>query len=126
MRYFSRCLFAIPLTASMVCAGAAYGTNGIVTTKLPTANGPLAADAGQTKGHANPLPAPPPSQVKFETLSSKRVPGVRLSAKAKARAATRAFGSFGIPYTSTRVEHYAVLDLDGAARNLLSTSYPYS
>lgn len=75
----------------------------------------------------NPLPAPDTSGV---TASTERLPyraGVmtRHGIVDEADADTRAFGSFGIPYTTTRVQNGNQSAAGTTAANLLSTTYPY-
>ena len=118
----ARYTLSLSLAAAMMTAGVAQAANGVVTTKLPVGAAPQAI-VSQTKGHANPLARPAAAQVKFATKALLYAPG---SKAARDAPISRAFGSFGIPYTSTRVEHWPVLDVGGTARNLLSVSYPYS
>ena len=72
----------------------------------------------------NPLPAPNTSGVKAEAARAFGTPGGSKGSADKNQvgtdAETRAFGTFGIPYTSTRVALG-----NGPAGALLSSTYPY-
>jgi hypothetical protein len=96
----------------------AHASAGVVLRQAPAA-APL---SGPAKPMLNRLAAPPDKAVRVDTA-----PDARLSGTSRSRAAAispRAFGSFGIPYTSVRVQ-------DGPAAasalqsNRLSTTYPY-
>jgi len=66
----------------------------------------------------NPLKAPDTANIKADTaVSGDLSSGASLDS-------TKAFGSFGIPYTTTRVQHGPTA-FGAATRNFLSTTYPY-
>lgn len=76
------------------------------------------------RGFDNPLPAPDTSRVKAEAARALGTPGGSKGSPdrnlARTAGDTRAFGTFGIPYTSTRVALG-----NGPAGALLSSTYPY-
>jgi hypothetical protein len=114
---------SVPFAAALLC-GSALAASKPVTIQLGTALS-AAVQPANTKGRANPLPPPDDSKIKFATPSPNLIPGFSGQKKSSGYT-THAFGTFGIPYTSTRVEHFPVLSLGGSARNLLSASWPYS
>lgn len=127
MKYIDRLLVSIPFVVSLLCVGTASGADGVVTTYTPSTRRVSLAAMSRAKAHVNPLEAPDTSKAHAELLSPDDTPGV--SEPADGEDATRdgkAYGSFGIPYTSTRVQLFPVLNLPGTAPNLLSTTYPYS
>lgn len=127
MKYIDRLPISILFAVSMLYAGWAYGADGVITSITTSARIDSPAEMARAKPHFNPLEAPDTSQVKAEELSPEYTPGVKLPSGINGSTrGTRAFGSFGIPYTSTRVELYPLLSIAGSAPNFLSTTYPYS
>jgi len=73
----------------------------------------------------NPLRAPNVSRIKADTSAGPNAKGVMTPHGAES--ATRAFGSFGIPYTTTRVqEGPSVNAATPTSENRLSTTFPYN
>ena len=70
----------------------------------------------------NPLPAPPTAQVRAETKRGTGTPGT--PGQEYVPGNERAFGSFGIPYTSVRVQDSSPAE-SAVNANRLSTTYPY-
>jgi hypothetical protein len=71
----------------------------------------------------NPLKAPDYSSAKVDTDAGPNVKGV-MSAKG-AISDSRAFGTFGIPYTTTRVQEGNGPGVGATSANRLGTTYPY-
>lgn len=114
------CIF----TAFMNIANASAG--GTTSTQLPD----YRAIEPSTTEMKNLLPAPATAQAVAETTRSNLVSGtadLKFSGSASMRSkglSERAYGSFGIPYTSVRVQDSS--PVDGATNaNRLSTTYPY-
>jgi hypothetical protein len=127
MKSIDRPIVSILFAVSMMCVGSAYAANGVITTSTTSTREATPAEIAQAKPHVNPLKAPDTSAVKAETLSLEDTPGARVPSGADgATRGLRASGSFGIPYTSTRVELSPILSVSGSAPNFLSTTYPYS
>lgn len=72
----------------------------------------------------NPLAIPNTDAVKADTKAGKYAKGV-MGKDGKIAKPGRAFGSFGIPYTTTRVQEGNRSALGTTAANRLSTTYPY-
>jgi len=72
----------------------------------------------------NPLAIPNTDAVKADTKAGRHAKGVMTDKGAVTRTG-RAFGSFGIPYTTTRVQEGNRSALGTTAANRLSTTYPY-
>ena len=91
---------------------------GTTTTQLPNYT-PIEPSSTEVK---NPLPSPETAEVRAETARSSFISG---ATAVKSRALDqRAYGSFGIPYTSVRVQDSS--PVNGATNaNRLSTTYPY-
>jgi hypothetical protein len=81
-----------------------------------------AQDIQTAAPHRNTLSAPDASQAQAERLSSGLVPGGTRTSAGSATRDSRAYGSFGIPYTSTRVTTFGGT---GSGASFLSTTYPY-
>lgn len=127
MTSIDRLLVSIPLVVSLLGVGTASGADGVVTTYTTSTRRVSLAEMSRARAYVNPLEAPDTSKAHAELLSPDYMPGV--SGAADGGDSTRggkAYGSFGIPYTSTRVQLFPVLNLPGTAPNLLSTTYPYS
>lgn len=121
MRHLAPLRLATVLCLSAVLPSVAHAEGAVVRQVLHTQ--PLGSDA---RPMVNPLAPPPAAAVRVDDGPDARQGGRSLprAAGTAARAGTRAFGSFGIPYTSVRV-------MDGPAAagatqdNRLSTTYPY-
>ena len=96
----------------------AHANAGVVLRQAPA----VAPQGGASKPMRNRLAAPADRDIRVDTA-----PDARRSDSSRSRAAaisTRAFGSFGIPYTSVRVQDGPAADSASQA-NRLSTTYPY-
>jgi hypothetical protein len=106
--------------SAILCASAltpAFANSGVSAVNPPSYV-PLSPAGSVMK---NPLAAPSTSNVKADSSSDWRVPGAPGAFDSKS---SRAFGSFGIPYTTVRVQ--ASPGATGAsAATLLSSSFPY-
>ena len=91
---------------------------GVVVGQVPVAQ-PLAS---ASKPMRNRLAAPSDREVRADTAPDARVSGT--SRSRAAWASPRAYGSFGIPYTSVRVQDGPAAESASQA-NRLSTTYPY-
>jgi V8-like Glu-specific endopeptidase len=89
----------------------------------------------RSRGHENPQPTPDASSAMAEKKSSKLAPGINVGSvdggqntASRSRASSaRAFGSFGIPYTSTRVAQINKRTrVRSNSQAFLSATYPYS
>ena len=89
----------------------------------------------RARGYINPRPSPDTSGAVAEGFTSKLTPSVNTGAvdgaqstASRSRASTpRAFGSFGIPYTSTRVVQINTKSrVRSNSQAFLSATYPYS
>lgn len=107
---------------SLLVAGAAGAGDLVVENDNPKAAAVPAGDA--TRAITNPQRAPDTSRVKALTADGTYAPGVKSPTGDAAAPTARAFGSFGIPYTATRVS----LGKSTAPRtspNYLATTFPY-
>lgn len=117
----------------------------LVSTAALAGQGNSIANTGQTgltqelrdraRGHDNPLPSPDTSSAVAEKNTSRLTPGfgsnmvngTQSTATRSATTSVRAYGSFGIPFTSTRV---AQVNRRAKVRSnspaFLSATYPYS
>lgn len=123
----ANCVIAsLPLAASLLWAGSAYSADADVAVRNLSRSWELSAGAlAQAKAYTNPLPPPDTSNVRAETASSVMglTPG---SLPAQNTGPTpRAFGSFGIPYTSTRVQLGGSNQTSAVGGSYLSSTFPY-
>ena len=81
-------------------------------------------DIGSVRPYRNPLAPPATAGVSAEARSATQTGGVRHGTLATSGAAPRAFGSFGLPFTSTRVATGASTAPRNSA-NYLATTFPY-
>ena len=90
----------------------------------PSQSQPFAGDVSHVRAHENPQSPPPTSNVKAEPRSSILTGGARAGTLATSGSGTRAFGSFGIPFTETRVAAGASKSA-ATNPNYLATTFPY-
>lgn len=85
------------------------------------------AEINSSKPYQNPLPPPDTSSVQPARDSSPvELPGAVPGVISKQSAlAPKAYGSFGIPYTSKRVTHKPTSSVNSSAGGYLSATYPY-
>jgi V8-like Glu-specific endopeptidase len=120
----TRLSLAFPIALTTVCVGAAYAGDDVAVTnpgKNPRAN---ISDIAKAKPYSNPLPPPDTSKVVAEPPSDDILPGVTNPPGAK-EGEGKAFGTFGIPYTSTRVQTNNFFNTSSANPNFLGSTYPY-
>jgi Trypsin len=130
MKYSDRLLSALPLAASLLWAGSAYSADAVI--KNPSSQRELSdVDISKAKPHSNPLPPPDTSKTKAEP--DYMLFGVPGAAPGSEPAQTpeelpmdeRAYGTFGIPYTSTRVALGGSNQTSAVGGSFLSSTYPY-
>lgn len=120
----------LPLAASLFLAGAAYGADADKVLQNPSAMWSV-SDKGlaTAKAYSNPLPPPDTSRIQAETAAAgpELTPGfVAGSLPALTPSPTpKAFGSFGLPYTSTRVALGFSNQTSAVGGSYLSSTYPY-
>ena len=84
-----------------------------------------AVDFGRLREYSNPLPAPSTAKAMAEPAKSMLAAGSKSGSAAEAQGVgSRAFGTFGIPYTSTRVVA-GLSNSTSSNSNYLATTYPY-
>lgn len=82
------------------------------------------ADTSNYRPVINTLPAPDVSNIVLDTVATPNSNAMGHGGLA-IQSATRAYGSFGIPYTTTRVQDGAGPATGATSTNRLSTTYPY-
>ena len=123
MRYF----IPVAVTAlSVLATPAVQADDAAVVNDSSTRAGPAAAvDISRLGPVVNPLQAPSTAAVMPSTTAGPNPAGAMLKGGIVQDADTRAFGSFGIPYTTSRVQDGNVSAGGTTAANHLSTTYPY-
>lgn len=116
-----RHLAVLSLAAALLGAGSASAEDRAVSLGSGTPRAP--AEVSAAKPFSNPLEAPDDSQVRADAAPADLVPGVSRASMEKSDEQARDFGSFGIPYTSTRVALLGGAGVVGPS--YLSTTYPY-
>src|SRR5690606_1260989 len=86
--------------------------------------GSLPANLSEVRPFRNPLAPPPTSDIKAEAPSALLASGAMPPSTRAVKTDRRAYGSFGIPYTSTRVATGGSSSTS-ANPNYLATTYPY-
>src|SRR4029077_2374279 len=134
MKHSERLIASIPLAALLLWAGSAHSAD-VVVKNLSSMRVLSDSDLAQVRPYSNPLPPPDTSSVKAETDSMPvGAPGATPGSEVVenpdelGRAfelEERAFGSFGIPYTSTRVELGGSNQTSAVGASYLSSTYPY-
>lgn len=105
--------------------GAAQAMDSAVLNHEPASRALSAEELSRLGPVDNPLPAPDTSGVTAEVGPGPYAPGARTKSGIVGGSAGRAFGSFGIPYTTTRVQDGNQSAAGTTAANRLSTTYPY-
>ena len=122
MRSISRLVLSTAIALPILWAGVAYPDDGLVLNANSSQRALSNAEVESIESVGNPLEAPDTSAVMADTELGP------YSAGAMTRAgivrSTRASGSFGIPYTTTRVQD-GKTSAGAAAVSRLSTTYPY-
>lgn len=117
------------LRKSLTCAAAvaaslaapAFALDGTAVNPNPSASNPAARAASRAVEHRNPLPAPDDSLIELDQAPTPHAARVLT----QDGMSTRAFGSFGIPYTATRVQLGAQSAAGASFASYLSTTWPY-
>jgi hypothetical protein len=123
MAYKGRVLLLFSTVAVALCGNSALAqqiTPDIVIHNTRPVRTMTDTELLKSRAHTNPLPPPQESEVRMQEGPEPGIPG----AIGADTSSARAFGSFGIPYTSKRVQlgSSSVPNTDG---NFLSTTYPY-
>jgi V8-like Glu-specific endopeptidase len=120
-----RLLAALPFVAASLWTAPSYGQGANVVHTRPPLN---VKQIAKTKAHTNKLRRPDTSQVRPHTtpIAGPAPVLIQGSDAAPTLSGTLAHGSFGIPYTSTRVRLGATSRPYGTnVENFLNTTYPY-
>jgi hypothetical protein len=116
------------LTAAMLpvlgCSAAMANDTAVHNTEL-SARQLSEAELSRLQPFTNPLPAPDTSSITADIGAGPYPSGARTRSGFVSGSNTRAFGSFGIPYTTTRVQDGNQSAGGATAANRLSTTYPY-
>jgi hypothetical protein len=110
---------------SMASAGAALADDELIVNTNPSAPRMAMTDVAKLKPVVNVLLAPDTSTVAPSTGASPYAPGVMTQAGAVVNAQARAYGDFGIPYSTGRVQDGNQSAGGFTSANYLSTTYPY-
>ncbi|MCG7401795.1 MULTISPECIES: trypsin-like serine peptidase [Caballeronia] len=120
------CVEATALVAlSMASAGVAHADDEAVVNPNPAASREAPADLSNLKPVVNVLAPPDTSAIMPETSAGPYTPGVNTPAGIVSNAQTRAYGTFGIPYSTGRVQDGNQSAAGSTSANYLSTTYPY-
>jgi len=134
VKYSDRLTATVPLVTLLLWAGSAYSADVVVKNSASSSSGPKAStDLSQVKPYPNPLPPPDTSKAKAEPdYMLLGVPGgvpgsepTQNSEEPPQSENDRAYGDFGIPYTSTRVELGGSDQTSAVGGSFLSSTYPY-
>jgi hypothetical protein len=105
--------------------GAALARDSVVFNAEPAARALSAEELSRLGPVDNPLPAPDTSGVTADVGAGPYAPGAMTRGGIVGGSSGRAYGSFGIPYTTTRVQDGNQSAGGTTAANHLSTTYPY-
>ncbi|SAL02151.1 Glutamyl endopeptidase precursor [Caballeronia calidae] len=120
------CIEATAIVAlSMVQAAVAHAEDEVVVNTNPAASRIALADVLNVKPVVNVLLPPDTSAIMPSTDAGPYAPGVMTPDGIVSQAQARAYGSFGIPYTSGRVQDGNQSAGGTTTANYLSTTYPY-
>jgi len=123
MRASRRFVFSTAIALPLLWAGVVYAKDAVVINTSPSQRGFSDTQVLNGGPVVNPLAAPDTSAVTADTEPGPHAEGA-MTTDGIVGSSSRAFGSFGIPYTTTRVQDGALLaGLGGAGR--LSATYPY-
>jgi len=120
---------------TIIAAAVLLALPGVAFAKLPrpVVYATNAPDDSNAKERVNRLPAPDTTGITAETTTGPNAAGVKAGARPGRKPIAnngtrdaRAFGSHGIPYTSTRVEEGGPLTTGSSAQSRLSITYPYA
>jgi hypothetical protein len=110
---------------SMLWAGGGYADDVVVENTHPDQRSLSTADLLSLEPVVNPLEEPDTSMVTPDTEAGPYPGGAMTKFGIVEDFAPKAFGSFGIPYTTTRVQDGAQSAAGATSANRLSTTYPY-
>jgi Trypsin len=110
---------------SMLWAGGAYADDVVVLNTHPSQRSISEAAVLSLGPVVNPLEEPDTSMVVPDTEAGPYSAGAMTKSGIVEDTGSRAFGSFGIPYTSTRVQDGNQSAAGTTSANSLSTTYPY-
>ena len=116
-------IFLLPLSVS-----AQSDSDVPVTNSSSNQRGLTEFEINNAKPYRNPLPPPDTNSVQpARGYSPVELPGAIPGVKGKQddSVAPRAFGSFGVPFTSKRVKHAPTSAVGSSSGNYLSATYPY-
>lgn len=106
-------------------AGAAVANDAVVINNDRTSRALSTEELSRLGPVSNPLPAPDTAGVTADIGAGPYPSGAKTRSGIVGGSAGRAFGSFGIPYTTTRVQDGNQSAAGATAANRLSTTYPY-
>ena len=136
MKYSDRPIAAIPLAVSLLWAGSAYSADAVVKNPASPSGdrGVSDTDMSQVKPYSNPLPPPDTSKAKAEPdymllgvpgAVSGSEPAENPGESREGENDSRTYGTFGVPYTSTRVALGGSNQTSAVGASFLSSTYPY-
>lgn len=125
MRDSSRLIFFTATALSMLWAGAANAKDAVVINTDSSKRSLSTAELLRLKPVVNPMQEPDTSTVMPDTEAGPYSAGAMTKNGIVEDIESRAFGSFGIPYTTTRVQDGNQSAAGATSANRLSTTYPY-
>ncbi len=119
-------LLVIPAIVPLIAVAAPTPiTGGVITTNVTVSSEMDAPEIRlASKAYQNPAPTPDTSNQSPSSATSTRVAGAK-SSDGLSDGSSRAFGSFGVPYTSKRVSLSSTSAVSHTDRGYLSATYPY-
>jgi V8-like Glu-specific endopeptidase len=123
MKAIDRLIYTTAL--SLVCTSAVYAGDNAVYNNNAGGRALSAVELSQLKPVVNPLESPDTTEAIAGTGPSSLASGAKHKQAIVTQPSTRAFGTFGIPYTTTRVQEGNQSALGTTSANRLSTTYPY-
>lgn len=122
MKFGHRLILSATAALTLFSSATAYAQDAAV---IATSTRTLSeVDIRTLKPVVNPLRAPNTSGVKADTTAGPNAKGV-MTKDGPDYFTTRAFGTFGLPYTTTRVQEGNQSAAGATSANRLSTTYPY-
>lgn len=122
----NRCIQFSITAVAVLTATAGHANDQVVTNDQSTRASPLTnAEISRLAPVVNPLKIPDTSVAIASNGAGPNSAGAMFKGGIVSDSNTRAFGSFGIPYTTTRVQDGNVSAAGTTAANHLSTTYPY-
>lgn len=125
MRHSSRLVLFTAPALSMLWVGAAYAKDVVVINTEASERSLSKVELLRLKPVVNPLQEPDTSMVTPDTEAGPYSAGAMTKNGIVEDIESRAFGSFGIPYTTTRVQDGNQSAAGATKANHLSTTYPY-